>query len=113
MNDTHIIADKIEKHVNAEKKVNAANRAIGAGKIILQNNEPDIWILNREIRSVATVQRDITGEIRGTHSNGIVEVLPNEGIPTSKNSYWGRTLLENYGGKIGRASGRERVYGLV
>lgn len=98
MNKLYEIADIIENHVQAERKVNAANRAIGGGKIILNNKETDIWILNREIRSSAVVQRDITGEFKGTVTGSTVEIVKDGGIPTSKNSYWGRTLLENFSG---------------
>ena len=100
MNDIHKIADKIESHVIGERKVNAANRAIGGGKILLNNKEENIWILNREIKSTSTIQRDITGEIRGTAKGATVEVFNDGGISTSKNSYWGRTLLDNFAGSF-------------
>lgn len=95
----HEIADKIETRVLSEQKVNAANRAIGGGEIISDNKLQNIWILNREIKSTAIIQKDITGQFRGTTASNTVEVLKDGGIPTSKNSIWGRKLLENYTGE--------------
>lgn len=39
MKELYEIANKIESHVIAERNANAANRAIGGGKIILNNKE--------------------------------------------------------------------------
>lgn len=106
MNDLYKIADKIEQHVIIERKLNAANRAIGGGKILLNNKETYIWILNREIESTTIIKRDIRGEFKGTTCGG-VEIINDGGISTSKNTYWGRSLLENFSGTF-NYTGRDK-----
>ena len=101
MNELHLIADKIEKRVNDEYCANAANRAIAGGYVIIDSNIPKhIWITNREDRGSYNTTYNITGQITGTESGGCdtLNIRGNNEAVTSKNSMWGRQLLENFSG---------------
>lgn len=102
MENIQDILNKIKHHNKEEQNCNARNRAIGRGFIAIQNRKKDpltqVWITNREFQRSSVDTYNIVGQIGHPLHTGIIDTYTKDGPVTSKNSYWGRILLENYSG---------------
>ena len=102
MEALHTILQKIQNHHKQEVKLSAQNKAIGRASITISKKcggNQQVWITNRESKRTSINATDITGAYRGTIHTGITDTYTKDGPVTSKNTVWGRKLLENYKGK--------------
>ena len=103
MEDLNRILKMINRHYLSEKEKKISNMAIGRGCVttIINNKkeERQIWITNRTYNPTSIPQHDITGAIKSLKASNKIDTLL-DGHSTSKNTQWGRILLENYKGNF-------------
>lgn len=99
MEDISEIIQDISKHTSEERQERVLNRTIGRSHIKLKKNGRDmvIWVTNRE--SKGNIYHTFTQDYRLIgEKKPYTDTLTSGYTVTSKNTTWGRILLENFCG---------------
>lgn len=89
------ILKSIQRHIKLETEHGAVNRTIGTGKAVTNGKEMRVWVTNRECESNYSFSQDREGWVTGHAKSKCVDTYRNDGPVLSKNSPWGRVLLNN------------------
>ena len=89
------ILNSIDKHIKKEIESGAVNRTIGRGRAVAGKNDMQVWITNRESKSNYKFYTDQYGRQNSYGDDSKVDTYTGDGPVTSKNSPWGRIILQN------------------
>ena len=89
------ILNSIDRHIKKEIESGAVNRTIGRGRTVIGKRDMQVWITNRESKQSSKFQTDESGWQISYGDNSKVDTYIDDGPVTSKNSPWGRIILQN------------------
>ena len=103
------ILDSIDKHIKKEIESGAVNRTIGRGCAVVEKRDMQVWITNRESKQSTKFYTDKEGWQISYGCDSKVDTYNGDGPVTSKNSPWGRIILQNNYGNFTIQTPRGRL----
>lgn len=89
------ILRSIDNHIKEEIENGAVNRTIGRGRAVVANRDMQVWVTNRESKQNYKFYTNKSGFQVSYGDDSKIDTYTDDGPVTSKNTPWGRIILQN------------------